>query len=117
MYSCTSNGALRLTMLSSEPTYDGDSPVSHLATLPMRLCDWQLSENGNTFVYGGDEVELSMWDAERAFVSEPPRDSATAETKKRKRGNDLLPAEVWRAKNVRSPHTLSAVSFTCLNYR
>jgi len=104
-------------MLSSEPTYDGDSLVSHLAALPMRLCDWQLSEDGNTFVYGGDEVELSIWDAERAFVSTPPQNSATAETKKRRRGNDLLPAEVWRAKNVRSPHRVSTVLFTFLTYR
>ena len=68
----------------------------------MRLCEWRLSEDGSAFVYGGDEVEMSLWDTEKAFspVSGPASDSMSAEAKKRKRGDQLLPAEVWRAKNV-----------------
>lgn len=65
----------------------------------MRLCDWRLSPSGQSFAYGGDEVELSVWDAERAFAS-PTVPSPPASSSKRKRGDMLLPAETWRAKNV-----------------
>lgn len=66
----------------------------------MRLCDWRLAPSGQHFAYGGDEVELSVWDAERAFTE--PLPSSTSETTgtKRKRADALLPAEIWRAKNV-----------------
>ncbi|KAH9842823.1 uncharacterized protein C8Q71DRAFT_222574 [Rhodofomes roseus] len=95
VFSCTSNGALRATTLG-----EGDSaPSAQTSVLPMRLCEWRLSHDAQTFAYGGDEVELSVWDTERAFA---PRDNipADAESKKRKRGGELLPGEVWRAKNV-----------------
>jgi hypothetical protein len=67
----------------------------------MRLKTWQLGPGGNTFVYGGDEVEASLWDVARAF-SIPAGEAAVGakDAKKRKRGDDLLPGEVWRAKNV-----------------
>ena len=74
----------------------------------MRLCSWRLSPSSETFAYGGNEVDLSVWDTERAFATtddasqtddaQPPSGG-----KKRKRGGDLLPAEVWRAKNVGKP--------------
>lgn len=72
----------------------------------MRLCEWCLAPEGKTFAYGGDEVELSVWDLEAAFapmqqpvVVQTPSQPETS--KKRKRGgNDLLPGELWRAKNA-----------------
>lgn len=70
----------------------------------MRLKDWKLSPDGRTFAYGGDEVELSLWDVERAFTSPPPVPNPDTSdgngVKKRKRTDELLPAELWRAKNV-----------------
>ncbi|KZT69002.1 hypothetical protein DAEQUDRAFT_298805 [Daedalea quercina L-15889] len=94
VFSCTSNGALRSMTLGEDNT----PPSAQTSTLPMRLSDWRLSHDGRTFAYGGDEVELSVWDTESAFA---PRDrTADADNKKRKRGDQLLSGEVWRAKNV-----------------
>lgn len=91
VYSCTSNGALSLTDVREET-------LQHTTTaLPTRLCNWRLGQNEQTFTYGGDEVELSLWDTERAFSQQKPDPSIS---QKRKRGTDLLPAEVWRAKNA-----------------
>lgn len=68
----------------------------------MRLCEWRTAPDGKTFCYGGDEVELSVWDLESAFTSKQKQPAPQSEdTKKRKRGNDLLPGEIWRAKNAR----------------
>ena len=67
----------------------------------MRLCEWRAAPDGKTFSYGGDEVELSVWDLEAAFAPKQPAPSPEGTTKKRKRGNDLLPGELWRAKNAR----------------
>ena len=66
----------------------------------MRLCDWRISSSQETFSYGGDEVELSVWNTEQAFTPSADQLSVT-EMKKRKRGDTLFPGEVWRAKNVR----------------
>ena len=66
----------------------------------MRLCEWRTAPDGKTFCYGGDEVELSVWDLESAFTPKQPAPQSEV-TKKRKRGNDLLPGEIWRAKNAR----------------
>lgn len=98
VFTCTSNGALRSTTLGEE----GSASSGQTSVLPMRLCDWRLSHDSRTFAYGGDEVELSVWDTESAFT---PREKASDDNngKKRKRGEQLLPGEVWRAKNVRSP--------------
>ncbi|KAI0831196.1 hypothetical protein BC628DRAFT_1500109 [Trametes gibbosa] len=98
VYTCTSNGALRLT----NPGQDDAEPSSSLAALPMRLCEWRLSADGKTFAYGGDEVELSLWDTEKAFYRPEGAVSSVTSTdsKKRKRSDELLPGEVWRAKNV-----------------
>jgi ribosome biogenesis protein NSA1 len=65
----------------------------------MRLCEWRTAPDGNTFCHGGDEVELSVWDLESAFA--PKQKPQSEGTKKRKRANDLLPGEIWRAKNAR----------------
>ena len=72
----------------------------------MRLTEWRLAPNEETFAYAGDEVELSVWNTERAFsegVRKP--DDGEAQSKKRKRSEQLLPGELWRAKNVRTPRT------------
>ncbi|KAH9854122.1 hypothetical protein C2E23DRAFT_819680 [Lenzites betulinus] len=116
VYTCTSNGALRLT----KPGQASGEPSSSLATLPTRLCEWRLSEDGRTFAYGGDEVELSLWDTEKAF-NRPEGTvipTATAESKKRKRHDQLLPGELWRAKNVPNDHLSlrQAVHNTALTY-
>jgi len=95
VFSCTSNGALRLTKLGTEEA----APTAETAALPMRLCDWRLSAQGETFAYGGDEVELSVWDSSEA-LSRRTDTIKEADTKKRKRGDQLLPGEIWRAKNV-----------------
>ena len=68
----------------------------------MRLRDWKLSEDGTKFIYGGDEVDVSMWSTELSFQS--PEESTGQDdglsSKKRKRNDSLFPAELWRAKNV-----------------
>lgn len=92
VYSCTSNGALRLVK--------EDELQHNLTVLPTRLCCWQLSSDGKSFAYGGEEVEVSLWDVEQAFSH--PIGSTLGHSQKRKRGGDLLPAETWRAKNVSS---------------
>lgn len=70
----------------------------------MRLAEWRLSSNEESFVYAGDEVELSMWNTETAFsVKMQDTTDPDTTTKKRKRGDQLLPGETWRAKNVSHP--------------
>ncbi len=103
VYSCTSNGALRLT-----PLGDPDAEQPRTAVLPMRLCSWRLAPDGTTFSYGGDEVELSVWDIETAFAPKqqpPPSSSSQSQSesskKRKRRAEPLLPGELWRAKNVR----------------
>ncbi|OAX35010.1 hypothetical protein K503DRAFT_697700, partial [Rhizopogon vinicolor AM-OR11-026] len=117
IFSCTTNGALLMSTLK-----DDNSGVSHkLAALPSRLCDWRLSHDRQTFAYGGDEVEVSVWDTERAFAS--PSESAATGTpanggKKRKQSDTLFPGEVWRAKNVQNDFLglRQPVHNTCLTY-
>jgi ribosome biogenesis protein NSA1 len=92
IFSCTSNGALRY--VSPE---EGDNVK--LASVPTRLEDWQMAANREFFAYGGNEVDLSVWDTERAFSSPEEVDKQSAAPRKRKR-DELLPGEIWRAKNV-----------------
>ncbi|GJE87198.1 hypothetical protein PsYK624_032810 [Phanerochaete sordida] len=112
-YSSTSNGALRLTKFTEDYTV----PSHELAVLPMRLAEWRLSSNEETFAYAGDEVELSVWNTERAFSKEKPA-PAESESKKRKRAEQLLPGEIWRAKNVSNDELNLRVPVrnTCLAY-
>ncbi|OBZ75240.1 WD repeat-containing protein 74 [Grifola frondosa] len=114
IYTCTSNGALRLTKLGA----DESASTSEAASLPMRLCDWRLSSDGNTFAYGGDEVELSVWDAEQAFTGTETSVPTIAESKKRKRVDQLIPGEIWRAKNVSNDNLnlRQPVHITALTY-
>ena len=112
--SCTSNGALRSHSLDSAST-------SNTATLPTRLTEWKASPDRTHFAYGGDEVELSVWDTQKAFeATTSPQDlsGSKAAGKKRKRNDALFEGEVWRAKNVandnlglRQPVRISTISF------
>ncbi|TFK76495.1 hypothetical protein BDN72DRAFT_785446 [Pluteus cervinus] len=110
---CTSNGALRMTQL----TDDSEQVLSKTASLPMRLNSWKLSKNNTTFAYGGEEVDLSVCDTERVFIASgevPP----SSDKGKRKRKEELLPGEIWRAKNV-SPDNLGLrqpIRITSLSY-
>ncbi|KAI6109856.1 hypothetical protein F5141DRAFT_1277935 [Pisolithus sp. B1] len=119
VFSCTSNGAFRLSTLGEE----AGSPTHKLAALPSRLTDWRLGCNKETFAYGGDEVDLSVWNTERAFQSSSSSEDTSSiplnNTKKRKRANDaLFPGEVWRAKNVPNDFLglRQPVHNTCLTY-
>ena len=103
-FNCTSSGILRRNFLDpGDSAIKTDSIRTDFASLPSRLCDWKISANWETFAYGGDEVDLSVWDTELAFKSRPNESSQPSVlTKKRKRNDDLFPAEIWRARNVRN---------------
>ena len=109
IYWCTSQGAVgRQSIVVSEADISSDAADgSQSARLPMRLKDWQLSPTFDTFAYGGEEVDLSIWDTERAFQSSQPTNSSSDTSgKKRKRGTELVPGEIWRAKNVSDSHII-----------
>jgi ribosome biogenesis protein NSA1 len=82
-------------MRVTSPNNEGE-PL--LASLPTRLHDWRLSSNEETFAYGGEEVDLSVWNTEMAFL--PRSETEGIVSRKRKRNDMLMPGEVWRAKNV-----------------
>jgi ribosome biogenesis protein NSA1 len=85
---------MRLTPLTNE----GDQLCPLLSSLPTRLHDWRLSSNQETFAYGGEEVDLSVWNTETAFLPRPGVEGPIS--RKRKRNDALMPGEIWRAKNV-----------------
>ena len=97
---CTSNGALAFASGQSECSSSMLSSEIEKASLPKRLQTWQLASDASSFCYGGDEVDLSVWNTERAFSGKLSEGNEVTETKKRKRGDELFPGEVWRAKNV-----------------
>ncbi|KAF8559531.1 hypothetical protein OG21DRAFT_1502774, partial [Imleria badia] len=113
VYACASNGALRRTCTSDE-----DGPTHTLSALPSRLVDWRLGPDQETFAYGGDEVEVSVWNTERAFEPLPDSSATFTSSKKRKRAENLFPGEVWRAKNVANDYLglRQPVHNTCLTY-
>ncbi|KAF4615274.1 hypothetical protein D9613_003018 [Agrocybe pediades] len=104
VYTCTSNGMLRRTAFTSrDEDQQPETSKAQTSILPSRLYDWRLSSDATSFAYGGDEVELSVWDTERAFQTQDiPATSAPAQggSKKRKRNEELFAAEQWRARNV-----------------
>ncbi|PFH54399.1 hypothetical protein AMATHDRAFT_662 [Amanita thiersii Skay4041] len=114
IFSCTSNGALRMTNL---PQKKDDPTSSCITSLPTRLRDWKIIADTTKFAYGGDEVDVSIWDTERAF--QPQADAEPSPpSKKRKRGDSLFLAEIWRAKNVpndtlglRQPVRITSLAF------
>ena len=103
-FTCTSGGILQKSSLISS---EGDNSKSfqieqsHL-DLPSRLYDWRLSEDGLNFAYGGDEVEVSLWNTDRAFQTSNCADQSVSQSnlKRRKKNHDLYPGEIWRARNV-----------------
>ncbi|KAF8894509.1 hypothetical protein BD779DRAFT_843249 [Infundibulicybe gibba] len=95
VFSCTSNGALRMTK------YQPDNVIIPFTRpLPMRLLAWRLSQDSKHFIHGGDEVDVSIWDTELAFSSTQLPTSTIDASKKRRRDPPLLLGEIWRAKNV-----------------
>jgi len=111
VFSCTSNGALRLKPINSSE----GNPV--LASLPTRLSAWRLSSDNLTFAYGGDEVDLSLWDSERAFSNHSAPELQETANQKRKR-DALFPGEIWRAKNIPNDFLglRQPIRITCLTY-
>jgi hypothetical protein len=107
-FTCTSNGILRRTSLISDEGNDSKifqiHEQSHL-DLPSRLYDWRLSDDGQNFAYGGDEVDLSLWNTDRAFQTAASADPSVSQSslKRRKKNHDLYPGEIWRARNVSFP--------------
>ncbi|KAG8706585.1 hypothetical protein FRC09_002337 [Ceratobasidium sp. 395] len=65
----------------------------------MRLNDMRLSPSPVSLAYGGNEVDLSVWDLERTF-SEKPATTDIAGKKRKKGKGDLMYAEIWRAKQL-----------------
>ncbi|KAJ6496629.1 hypothetical protein C8R47DRAFT_1263509 [Mycena vitilis] len=94
VYTCTSNGALRLVSVGAKEK----RPI--LGCLPSRLCAWRIDSGQTTFAYGGDEVEPSVWSTERALTAEPASSSDSSCTKRKR--DALFPGEIWRAKNVQN---------------
>lgn len=86
-----------------------------LGSLPTRLHDWRLSSNEETFAYGGEEVDLSVWNTEMAFL--PRSETQGIVYRKRKRNDTLMSGEVWRAKNVICFKIISFVEYLILNDR
>lgn len=104
----TSAGHLALHVLPSSPSSDTPLPAPQTRRLPPNLtCFSTLGGGGGQqqpthFAYAGQEVDLSVWDLERAFGASPASATAGAGGKRKKGGKqvDLLPGEVWRAQNV-----------------
>ncbi|CAE6452305.1 unnamed protein product [Rhizoctonia solani] len=113
---CTNNGRLRLSHSFTKPT-DSGTPIDLAASLPMRLNDIRLSSSYSSLAYGGEEVDLSVWDIERTF-SDKPQSTDEAGKKRKKGKNELMYAEVWRAKqlpndslSLRQPVHITSLSF------
>uniref|UniRef100_A0A8H7Y5W5 Ribosome biogenesis protein NSA1 n=1 Tax=Psilocybe cubensis TaxID=181762 RepID=A0A8H7Y5W5_PSICU len=117
VYTCTSNGMLRRTPFSLDgEAIENSQPQTGI--LPSRLRDWRLSADGTTFAYGGDEVDLSVWNTELALSTQPVPAKPVDGTKKRKRNDDFFPSEIWRARNVpndslslRQPIRITALTY------
>lgn len=92
---------LRKSVFNVGEKKDSKILESHCGTLPSRLYDWRLSEDMRSFAYGGDEVDLSVWNTELAFGGQTIPAPTLSPSKKRKRNDDLFPGEIWRARNVR----------------
>ncbi|PVG02810.1 hypothetical protein CPB86DRAFT_811387 [Serendipita vermifera] len=91
---CTGHGKARITSINSE-----NAPDTHTCAVPMNIRHLKGSASGKHFAYAGREVNLSVWDTERAFQT--PITAESAPTQKRPRAADqLFPGEIWRAKNV-----------------
>jgi len=101
IYSCTSSGHVRRTALPDSATEGAKVSV------PTRLTSFEVSPSGSSFAYGGDEVDLSIWDSVQAFSSPSEKsktssseDASQGTKRKTKTKTDLFPGEIWRAKNL-----------------
>ncbi|CAE6457656.1 unnamed protein product [Rhizoctonia solani] len=113
---CTNNGRLRLSN-SFAKLPDAGTPDDLVASLPMRLNDIRLGPSCSSLAYGGDEVDLSVWDVERTF-SHQSRSTDEVGKKRKKGKNELMYAELWRAKqlpndslSLRQPVHITSLSF------
>ncbi|QRV86133.1 hypothetical protein RhiJN_14151 [Ceratobasidium sp. AG-Ba] len=114
--SCTQHGRLRLSYGLS-----GSSETPNaVASLPMRLNEIRISPSFTSLAYGGNEVDLSVWDIERTFSEKSTLTSSNDTSgKKRKKGKaDLMYAEIWRAKqlpndalSLRQPVHITSLAF------
>ncbi|KAF8610165.1 hypothetical protein BDV93DRAFT_601221 [Ceratobasidium sp. AG-I] len=114
--SCTQHGRLRLSYTLGEPS-TSEVPADVTASLPMRLNDMRLSPSSSSLAYGGNEVDLSVWDVERTFSEKPSTPGAAANKRKKGKG-DLMYAEIWRAKqlandslSLRQPVHITSLTF------
>lgn len=98
VFTATSYGYLTHTPLPGE---SAASTSSH-TVLPTRLRDFKVSPNGAHFAYGGDEVDISLWDTERGLAG-PPSPPIPGLKLKKQKVPELLYGEVWRAQNVSGP--------------
>ncbi|KZS99282.1 hypothetical protein SISNIDRAFT_546080 [Sistotremastrum niveocremeum HHB9708] len=100
-YTCTSSGHVRFVPLAKNIGETEETIPSQVTSIPTRLCDFRLSPSGNSFAYGGEEVDLSVWDVDTAFTARgSPAETTVAGQKRKSKSSDLLPGELWRAKNV-----------------
>ena len=62
-----------------------------------------MSDDYQSFAYGGDEVEVSVWDTSRALDPSRPLVPIPVVGTKRKKGHKFenFDGEIWRAQNVR----------------
>lgn len=106
---CSQKGHARLLALRP-----GDRPIdsqdpskieSHTCNVPMGIRHFKAAPSGAQFAYAGQEVNLSIWDAERAFSTTQDTESDKGSKKRGREG--LFPAEMWRAKNVSHIHSFS----------
>ncbi|KAG8931224.1 hypothetical protein FRC02_003039 [Tulasnella sp. 418] len=68
----------------------------------MRLTDMRVAYEDSHYAYGGNEVELSVWDLEKTFSQTPSvsNNNSSGTKRKKSKSGDLFPAEIWRAKNL-----------------
>lgn len=81
---------------------DDGAGLCQSTSIPSRLCDWKLSDDYQSFVYGGDEVEVSVWDTSRALDPSRRLLPMSAVGTKRKKGqkSERFDGEIWRGQNV-----------------
>lgn len=99
IFQCSQKGKARFTSLNPE----GGDLTSHACNLPINLRHCKASPSGSQFAYAGTEVNLSVWDTAVAFRSTPSYPAVVPPTtgKRARKGDQLFPGEIWRAKNVR----------------
>ncbi|CAO1627610.1 unnamed protein product [Sympodiomycopsis kandeliae] len=125
VYACTSAGDWTFTRVQADQEDEEEEDVVHRVGLPepLQSCIFYPEYNPRYFLYGGEQVPLSIWDIEciknGGKISEGDDDNEeedksgdtsglNAKQRKRKRqienrakAKELLPpGEIWRAKNL-----------------